>query len=62
MILGKVGDEFDFETEVFDAFLSAGDDGEFDRRLTELGDALTAARSDYLRSRKTVEGLVGEDQ
>ncbi|MEU6645840.1 DEAD/DEAH box helicase [Saccharomonospora sp. NPDC046836] len=59
MILGKVDDEFDFEAEVFDAFLSAADDGEFERRLTELGDALTAARSDYLRSRQTVDGLVG---
>jgi SNF2 family DNA or RNA helicase len=62
MILGKVDDDFDFEAEVFDAFLSAADDGEFERRLGRLGEALTAARSEYLRSRQTVDGLVGEDQ
>jgi SNF2 family DNA or RNA helicase len=61
MILGKVDDEFDFEAEVFDAFLGAADDAEFERRLAELGEALTAARSGYLRSRQTIDGLVGED-
>jgi len=61
MILGKVDDEFDFEAEVFDAFVGAADDAEFERRLAELGEALTAARSGYLRSRQTIDGLVGED-
>lgn len=61
MILGRVNDDFDFESEVFDAFLTAADDTEFDQRLTSLGDALAAARSGYLRSRESVDGLVGED-
>ena len=61
MILGKVKDDFDFEAEVFEAFVGAADDDEFERRLTELGEALTSARADYLRSRQAVDGLVGED-
>jgi SNF2 family DNA or RNA helicase len=60
MILGKVDDDFDFEAEVFDAFLGAADDEEFERRLAKLGEALTAARSDYLQSRQAIDGLVGE--
>jgi SNF2 family DNA or RNA helicase len=59
MILGRVDDDLDFESEVFDAFLAAEDDTEFDRRLAALGDALAVARSEYLRYRQAVDGLVG---
>jgi SNF2 family DNA or RNA helicase len=59
MILGRVDDDLDFESEVFDAFLAADDDVEFDQRLAALGDALAVARSDYLRNRAAVDGLVG---
>ena len=61
MILGRVDDDLDFESEIFDAFLAADDDIEFDQRLAALGDALAAARSDYLRSREAVDGLVGDE-
>jgi len=61
MILGRVDDDLDFESEVFDAFLAADDDAEFDQRLAALGDALAVARSDYLRNRAAVDGLVGEE-
>ncbi|MDD4868526.1 MAG: DEAD/DEAH box helicase, partial [Mycobacterium sp.] len=60
MILGRVDDEFDFETEVFDAFVDAVDDDEFERRLDALGTALAEARRGYLKSREGVDLLVGE--
>ena len=60
MILGRVDDDFDFENEVFDAFVDAVDDDEFERRLDALGDALAEARRSYLRSREGVDLLVGE--
>jgi len=60
MILGRVDDDFDFENEVFDAFIDAVDDDEFERRLDALGNALAEARHSYLRSREGVDLLVGE--
>ena len=60
MILGRVDDDFDFENEVFDAFIDAVDDDEFERRLEALGNALGEARRSYLRSREGVDLLVGE--
>jgi SNF2 family DNA or RNA helicase len=60
MILGRVDDDFDFETEVFDAFVDAVDDDEFERRLDALGNALAEARRNYLQSREGVDLLVGE--
>ncbi|MBS4729880.1 DEAD/DEAH box helicase [Mycobacterium sp. SM1] len=60
MILGRVDDDFDFENEVFDAFVDAVDDAEFERRLEALGTALAEARRSYLRSREGVDLLVGE--
>ena len=60
MILGRVDDDFDFENEVFDAFVDAVDDDEFERRLDALGNALAEARHSYLKSREGVDLLVGE--
>ncbi len=60
MILGRVDDDFDFETEVFDAFVDAVDDDEFERRLQSLGNALAEARRSYVQSREDVDLLVGE--
>jgi SNF2 family DNA or RNA helicase len=60
MILGRVDDDFDFENEVFDAFVDAVDDDEFEWRLDALGNALAEARHGYLRSREDVDLLVGE--
>ncbi|HYB38811.1 MAG TPA: DEAD/DEAH box helicase [Mycobacterium sp.] len=60
MILGRVDDDFDFENEVFDAFVDAVDDDEFEQRLDALGNALAEARRSYLRSREGVDLLVGE--
>jgi SNF2 family DNA or RNA helicase len=60
MILGRVDDDFDFETTVFDAFVTSGDDAEFGERMAAIGDDLARARTDYLASRAAVDNLVGE--
>ena len=59
MILGRVDDDFDFESSIFDALIEAGDDSEFGRRLDTLGDALAAARTGYLTNRAEVDDLIG---
>jgi SNF2 family DNA or RNA helicase len=61
MILGRVGDEFDFESSVFDAYLGAADDAEFVDALAGLGEQLARARRDYLHTRTAVDQLVGEE-
>ena len=60
MILGRVDDDFDFETTVFDAFVASGDDAEFGERMAAIGDDLARARTDYLASRAAIDNLVGE--
>jgi SNF2 family DNA or RNA helicase len=60
MILGRVDDDFDFETSVFDAFTAARDDDEFAGRLAEIGDDLTRARTEYLRDRAHTDQLIGQ--
>jgi SNF2 family DNA or RNA helicase len=61
MILGRVDDDFDLESSIFNAYVESADDAEFDSRLAALGDALAAARSEYLSSRTAVDALVHED-
>ncbi|MGH3684916.1 MAG: DEAD/DEAH box helicase [Pseudonocardiaceae bacterium] len=61
MILGRVTDDFDFETSVFTAYVTAADDAAFAASLDDLGADLARARSDYLRTRGAVDQLVGED-
>jgi hypothetical protein len=58
MILGRVDDDFDFETSVFDAFVTAADDAEFEQRLDAIGERLVGARRAYLDTRHAVDGLV----
>jgi len=60
MILGRVDDDFDFETTVFDAFVASGDEAEFGERMAAIGDDLARARTDYLASRASIDNLVGE--
>jgi SNF2 family DNA or RNA helicase len=61
MILGRVTDDFDFESTVFDAFVQSGDDAEFAERMEVIGDDLARARTGYLASRAALDGLVGEE-
>lgn len=51
MILGRVDDDFDFESFVFHAHLDSQDDAEFDVRLEQLGEGLVEARRSYLQTR-----------
>jgi SNF2 family DNA or RNA helicase len=60
MILGRIEDDFDFESSVFHAYVQSDDDGEFERRLEALGDDLARARSEYLESRSRTDDLVPE--
>ncbi len=61
MILGRVGDDFDFESFVFSSYAHAADDDGFRARLDEFGDELAAARADYLTDRERVDELVPDD-
>jgi len=60
MILGRIEDDFDFESSVFRAHAESGDDEDFLERLNSLGDNLQRARRDYLDNRGTVDALVGD--
>ena len=61
LILGRVDDDFDLESTIFDTFVAAADDAEFTERLESLGDDLARARTDYLHSRDALDALVGEE-
>ena len=61
MILGRVTDDFDFESSVFTAYITAADDAAFTASLHDLGAELARARTDYLHTRGAVDQLVGED-
>lgn len=60
MILGRIDDEFDFETSVFRAYVESNHDEEFTQRLEALADDLAQARDGYLQSRRSSDDLVGE--
>src|SRR5579863_862001 len=61
MILGRIDDDFDFESSVFDAYVEARDDAEFAGRLAEIGESLARARTEYLRDRAHADELIGQD-
>jgi Superfamily II DNA/RNA helicases, SNF2 family len=60
MILGRIDDDFDFESSIFDAFVTSSDDHEFDQRLEDLGAELARARTQYLEGRHGIDALVGD--
>ncbi|MCW3037084.1 MAG: putative snf2 family helicase, partial [Actinobacteria bacterium] len=62
MILGRVEEDFEFESVIFKAHLASADDAEFADRLEVLGDGLAQARRGYLASREGTDRLVGEQQ
>lgn len=57
MILGRVSDELDFESLVFQQYVSSRDDAEFDSRLERVGDELAQARAGYLATRERIDEL-----
>ena len=58
MILGRIDEEFDFESSVFAAHVDSDDDSDLGARLEALGDGLANARSAYLQSRSRTDELV----
>ena len=62
LILGRIDDDFDLESSIFDAYIQSDDDAEFASRLESIGDDLAEARTQYLRTRGAVDGLVGSDE
>jgi SNF2 family DNA or RNA helicase len=60
MVLGRVGDDFDFEDAVFDAHVASHDDTELAGRLDALGEAMLQARADHAESRSRTDELVDE--
>ncbi|MGH7643094.1 MAG: DEAD/DEAH box helicase [Candidatus Dormibacteria bacterium] len=61
MILGRITDEFDFESSVFRAHVESAHMAEFDGRMELLGEQLARAREGYLESRARTDALVGEE-
>ena len=60
MILGRIEDDFDFESAVFQTHVESRDEAEFVERLEALGDELARARMGYRESRERTDRLVGE--
>jgi SNF2 family DNA or RNA helicase len=61
MILGRVEEDFDFESGIFGAYVQSDDDQQFDLRLGEIGDSLARARTQYVDVRESIDALVGQD-
>ena len=61
LILGRVDDDLDLESTIFETFVESADDTEFTERLESLGDDLAKARTEYLHSRNALDALVGEE-
>jgi SNF2 family DNA or RNA helicase len=57
MILGRIDEDFDFESFVFRAHIEAGDDQEFSSRLETIGDRIAEARRSYGVSRERIDAL-----
>ncbi|MGA2924894.1 MAG: SNF2-related protein [Solirubrobacteraceae bacterium] len=58
MILGRVADDLDFESLVFEQHVASRDDDEFAARIEGIGDDLARARVGYLSTRKRIDELV----
>ena len=58
MILGRVDDDLDFESFVFDAHVASRDDEEFGERMEAFGDDLAQARLAHMTGRGRNDALV----
>jgi len=61
MILGELTEAQDFEELLFDVWTRARDEAEVRAGMEQLGDALTAARAAYQKTREYDEALFGQD-
>lgn len=62
MILGRVEDDLDFESFVFNAYVESNGDEEFGARLEAFGEELARARRSYIESRTRNDQLLPERQ
>jgi SNF2 family DNA or RNA helicase len=62
MILGRVEEDFDFESWIFSTYVDSADDGEFAQRLDQLGDELARVRGEYLANRASLDRLLPEEE
>ena len=62
MILGRIDEDFDFESFVFRSHVEAADDGDFVSRLEALGDEVAQARRSYVESRERIDDLAPENE
>jgi hypothetical protein len=60
MILGRIGEDLDFEALVFEEHVASHDDAELAARLEGVGSRLAEARAAYLDSRGRTDALVDE--
>jgi SNF2 family DNA or RNA helicase len=60
MVLGRIEDDYDFESSVFAAHVESTDDAEFAERLAALAERLALARQEYVASRERNDAIVGE--
>lgn len=60
MILGRIEEDFDFESFLFRLHVDSDDQSEFGFRLDAFGDELARARRDYLEGRARNDAVVGE--
>jgi hypothetical protein len=58
MILGRIADDLDFDTLVFEHYVESSDETEFAARLQAIGDELAQARVAYLGTRSRNDELV----
>jgi SNF2 family DNA or RNA helicase len=61
MILGELTEAQDFEDLLFDVWTRARDEAEVRAGMEQLGEALTAARAAYQKTREYDEALFGQD-
>jgi SNF2 family DNA or RNA helicase len=58
MILGRVSEELDFESLVFQEHVASRDEHDFAERLAQIGEQLAQARAGYLETRERIDSLV----
>ncbi|HEX9549437.1 MAG TPA: C-terminal helicase domain-containing protein, partial [Acidimicrobiales bacterium] len=58
LVLGRIGEDHDFERSLFDAYLASEDESDFASRRDRLGEGLAAARQDYELSKQRCDSVV----
>lgn len=61
VILGKFGEPDDLEKQLRNALLSSKDDSEFEKKVAEIGDAITVSREEGLKQEQATSEVAAED-